>query len=198
MCVVDSSEWDSRYSSVEHPWDSAPAAALSARFAELTPGRAIDLGCGDGRHARWLADAGWTVRAVDFSSVAIELARSGGEDRSTTPSPTPGPGNHPNRWWPSASCIYRSTSWSPSLPVQRVGSHRADGCCISAMRSRTSLTVSGDHPIRRSCPPSTISPAPRADCRSANWDTWSALSAKVKPSISFSMHSPGAPQLTVI
>ena len=79
---MDSSEWDARYSSVEHPWGSAPAAALSARFAELTPGRAIDLGCGDGRHARWLADAGWTVHAVDFSSAAIEIARSGGVDRS--------------------------------------------------------------------------------------------------------------------
>ena len=79
---MNSSDWDARYSSVEHPWGSAPAAALSARFAELTPGRAVDLGCGDGRHARWLADAGWTVNAVDFSSVAIELARSGGEDRS--------------------------------------------------------------------------------------------------------------------
>ncbi|MFJ7621354.1 MULTISPECIES: class I SAM-dependent methyltransferase [Rhodococcus] len=79
---MNSSDWDARYSSVEHPWGSAPAAALSARFAELPPGRAVDLGCGNGRHARWLGDAGWTVNAVDFSSVAIELARSGGEDRS--------------------------------------------------------------------------------------------------------------------
>lgn len=79
---MNSSDWDARYSSVEHPWGSAPAAALSGRFADLTPGRAVDLGCGDGRHARWLADSGWSVHAVDFSSVAIELARSGGENRS--------------------------------------------------------------------------------------------------------------------
>ena len=44
------------------------------------------------------------------------------------------------------SCIYRSTSWLPSLPVQEVGSHRVDGCCISVMRSITSLTESGGPP----------------------------------------------------
>ena len=96
------------------------------------------------------------------------------------------------------SCIYRSTSWLPSLPVQEVGSHRVDGCCISVMRSITSLTESGARRIRRSCPPSTTSPAPRADCRSTSWNIWSALSARVGPSMFFSMHSRGAPQLTVI
>ncbi|MGH3892834.1 MAG: class I SAM-dependent methyltransferase [Rhodococcus qingshengii] len=103
---MNSSDWDARYSSVEHPWGSAPAAALSARFAELPPGRAVDLGCGNGRHARWLGDAGWTVNAVDFSSVAIELARSGGEDRSIDYTVADGLGRlgRPARWiwWPSA------------------------------------------------------------------------------------------------
>lgn len=99
---MDSSAWDARYSSVEHPWGSAPAAALSARFAELTPGRAVDLGCGDGRHARWLADSGWTVDAVDFSSVAIELATSGGADGSIRYS------------------VADARTWEPSGPVDLV------------------------------------------------------------------------------
>ncbi|BBE49316.1 class I SAM-dependent methyltransferase [Rhodococcus qingshengii] len=97
-----SSAWDARYSSVEHPWGSAPAAALSARFAELTPGRAVDLGCGDGRHARWLADSGWAVDAVDFSSVAIELAMSGGSDKSIRYS------------------VADARTWEPSGPVDLV------------------------------------------------------------------------------
>jgi len=42
----------------------------------LRPGRAIDLACGDGRNARYLAETGWEVDAVDFSPVAIEVASS--------------------------------------------------------------------------------------------------------------------------
>ncbi|UJL28246.1 class I SAM-dependent methyltransferase [Mycolicibacterium vanbaalenii] len=72
---MDSSVWDERYASVEHPWGSTPPCALMARYAALRPGRAIDLACGDGRNARYLAESGWDVEAVDFSPVAIEVAK---------------------------------------------------------------------------------------------------------------------------
>jgi SAM-dependent methyltransferase len=76
---MDATSWDQRYAGVEHPWGSAPARALMSRYAALRPGRAIDLACGDGRNARYLADSGWAVEAVDFSPVAIEVA-SGADD----------------------------------------------------------------------------------------------------------------------
>jgi SAM-dependent methyltransferase len=41
----------------------------------LAPGRALDLGCGNGRHAMWLAERGWRVTAVDFSTEALRQAR---------------------------------------------------------------------------------------------------------------------------
>ncbi len=41
----------------------------------LAPGRALDLGCGNGRHAMWLAERGWSVTAVDFSTEALRQAR---------------------------------------------------------------------------------------------------------------------------
>jgi SAM-dependent methyltransferase len=41
----------------------------------LAPGRALDLGCGNGRHAMWLAGRGWRVTAVDFSTEALRQAR---------------------------------------------------------------------------------------------------------------------------
>lgn len=66
--------WDAYYAGVEHPFCSATEAALTSRIDRLPPGRAIDLGCGLGRHARHLAELGWTVQAVDFSCVAIEIA----------------------------------------------------------------------------------------------------------------------------
>lgn len=42
---------------------------------DLPPGRAHELGCGEGRQAVWLATQGWRVSAVDFSPVAIDRAR---------------------------------------------------------------------------------------------------------------------------
>lgn len=71
---MDSTAWDARYASVEHPCGSTPARALMSRYASFRPGRAVDLACGDGRNARYLAESGWEVDAVDFSPVAIELA----------------------------------------------------------------------------------------------------------------------------
>ena len=164
-------------------------------------GRSI-WGAGTGRHARWLGDAGWTVNAVDFSSVAIELARSGGEDRSIDYTVAD------VRAWEPPGPVDLVAIGFPASTGRRVGCRHCrcrklartgcDGCCISVMRSITSLTESGARRIRRSCPPSTTSPAPRADCRSTSWNIWSALSARVGPSMFFSMHSRGAPQLTVI
>lgn len=79
---MDSTAWDERYASAEHPWGSAPPGALMSRYAALRPGRAVDLACGDGRNARYLAASGWEVEAVDFSPVAIELASSADDSES--------------------------------------------------------------------------------------------------------------------
>lgn len=69
-----------------HPdsWGTTPAATVvtevaAAHDAGLQPGRAVDLGSGDGRHARWLATLGWSVAAVDVSAETIAAAR----DRDT-------------------------------------------------------------------------------------------------------------------
>jgi len=65
-----------RYSAQEIDWDVRPAIALADEFTNVPPrGRALDLGCGQGRNAVWLAEKGWRVTAVDYSSVAIDRAR---------------------------------------------------------------------------------------------------------------------------
>ncbi len=64
--------WDRRYR--EHGWSSVPDEDLVDLVAGLSPGRAIDLGCGTGRNALWLARVGWTVTGVDASRVGLELA----------------------------------------------------------------------------------------------------------------------------
>lgn len=72
--MLIASAWDAYYAGVEHPFCTATSTALTSRIDRLAPGRAIDLGCGLGRHARHLAESGWSVQAVDFSRVAIEIA----------------------------------------------------------------------------------------------------------------------------
>lgn len=59
-----------------------PAGTVATRISDLRPGTAIDLACGDGRHARWMAGQGWSVTAVDYSSVAIDLARASDGDKA--------------------------------------------------------------------------------------------------------------------
>lgn len=53
-----------------------PNARLMAQVEGLTPGRALDAGCGHGAEALWLASQGWQVTAVDFSASALDHGRS--------------------------------------------------------------------------------------------------------------------------
>jgi SAM-dependent methyltransferase len=73
---VDRLAWDERYRSRDLVWGVAPNRFLAEEAAGLPPGRALDLACGEGRNALWLAERGWRVTGVDFSGVAVDRARS--------------------------------------------------------------------------------------------------------------------------
>ena len=68
-------EWDRRYAGRELVWTAKPNGFLVAEVSELPRGRALDLACGEGRNAVWLAARGWEVTAVDFSERGLEKAR---------------------------------------------------------------------------------------------------------------------------
>ena len=70
----DVAHWDRRYADRERLWPAEPNLAVGEIVRPLTPGRALDLGAGEGRHAIWLAQHGWQVTAVDFSAVGIARA----------------------------------------------------------------------------------------------------------------------------
>jgi SAM-dependent methyltransferase len=73
--------WDERYRSAEQLWSGQPNAQLVAQTAGLTPGDALDVGCGEGADAIWLASQGWTVTATDISAVALERAAAHAAER---------------------------------------------------------------------------------------------------------------------
>jgi SAM-dependent methyltransferase len=72
---MESQRWDERYAATDLVWSAEPNQFLPPAVEGTTPGTALDLACGEGRNAIWLARQGWTVTAVDFSAVAIDKAR---------------------------------------------------------------------------------------------------------------------------
>ena len=77
---MEREDWDRRYAARELIWTAEPNRFLAAEVAGLPTGRALDLGCGEGRNAVWLAEQGWEVTGVDFSEVALAKgARLAGE-----------------------------------------------------------------------------------------------------------------------
>src|SRR4051794_30296354 len=83
--AAQASEWDARYGERDGAmWSGRPNGRLVAEVAELTPGSALDVGCGEGADAIWLARGGWTVTAIDVSDVAIGRAREAAERAGAT------------------------------------------------------------------------------------------------------------------
>jgi SAM-dependent methyltransferase len=78
---MDSRDWDRRYAGSELIWSAEPNRFFAGEVADLAPGRALDLGCGEGRNAVWLAERGWEVTAVDFSQVGLDKAARLAEER---------------------------------------------------------------------------------------------------------------------
>ena len=67
-------DWDQRYLEMQQVWSGAPNGALVAEVAGFEPGRVLDVGCGEGADAVWLAARGWEVTALDVSQVALDRA----------------------------------------------------------------------------------------------------------------------------
>ena len=67
-------DWNARYAGSELLWTAEPNRRFASEVEALEPGRALDLACGEGRNAVWLAERGWRTTGVDFSDVALAKA----------------------------------------------------------------------------------------------------------------------------
>jgi SAM-dependent methyltransferase len=78
---MNAEEWDERYAASDLVWSAEPNQFVVSLTENLEPGSAVDLGAGEGRNALWLAETGWQVTAVDFSTAAVDRgrAREGGD-----------------------------------------------------------------------------------------------------------------------
>ena len=78
---MDREEWNERYGTDELVWRAEPNQFLVEEVERLTPGRALDLACGEGRNAEWLASQGWKVVGMDFSSAGLAKGRRMADER---------------------------------------------------------------------------------------------------------------------
>ncbi len=72
---MSAGDWDGRYAASPLLWGENPNRFVEERCSGLSPGHALDLACGEGRNAIWLARRGWQVTGIDFSAIAIDRAR---------------------------------------------------------------------------------------------------------------------------
>ncbi|HMR49145.1 MAG TPA: methyltransferase domain-containing protein [Arachnia sp.] len=72
--VAPADYWEKRYTDAERVWSGKVNRALASIAASLPPGRSLDLGCGEGADAIWLALQGWDALGIDISPTAIRRA----------------------------------------------------------------------------------------------------------------------------
>ena len=73
--------WEDRYRASDRIWSGRPNAVLTEVVGDLPPGTALDLGCGEGGDAVWLAGLGWHVTAVDVSPTALSRVVAAAAER---------------------------------------------------------------------------------------------------------------------
>lgn len=134
--------WDEMYRSRARVWSGRPNPQLVVEAAGLTPGTALDLGCGEGADALWLAERGWTVTAVDVSAVALERA-AGRAAESEAGHRVTWLQRDLETWAPDVQFDLVSAQFlhSTEMPWQR--SHRI---AADAVRPGGTLLVVGHHP----------------------------------------------------
>src|SRR4051794_1090328 len=88
--MFEPSSWEERYSGEEKVWSGQPNPQLVAEVSALTPGTALDVGCGEGGDVIWLAQRGWQVTGADFSANGLTRAARHAHDAGVADSVT---------WW---------------------------------------------------------------------------------------------------
>ncbi len=81
MTLYDEQWWEERYAHGHTQWSGRPNDVLVAETTGLPPGTALDVGCGTGGDAVWLAEQGWQVTGVDLSRTALQRAAAAAAER---------------------------------------------------------------------------------------------------------------------
>lgn len=144
----DEAFWDARYGEKKRIWSGRPNPQLVAEADGLPSGTALDVGCGEGADALWLAERGWEVTGVDISAVALGRATEHEQEQSENRGPTTPPVRWEHHdltvWEPPAGAFDLVTAQYMHLPTaQREPLFRN---LARAVAPGGTLLVVGHHP----------------------------------------------------
>jgi SAM-dependent methyltransferase len=116
----EQTDWDHRYGGEERMWSANPNGTLVREVTDMAPGRALDVGAGEGADAIWLAERGWQVTAADISANALARVSAEADRRRLVVDTLCGDANDPDAY-PSESFDLVSLQYGSFLrtPDQR-------------------------------------------------------------------------------
>jgi 2-polyprenyl-3-methyl-5-hydroxy-6-metoxy-1,4-benzoquinol methylase len=155
--MFEPSGWEERYSGEERIWSGNPNPQLVAEVTPLTPGTALDVGCGEGGDVIWLARRGWRVTGADFSAnglarAARNAAAAGVADRTD--------------WWQVDARVFAADGRSYDLVTSHF-LHPPDGGMVEVTRRLAEAVAPGGHLLVVGHAPSTAFAELTASLRTA-------------------------------
>jgi 2-polyprenyl-3-methyl-5-hydroxy-6-metoxy-1,4-benzoquinol methylase len=133
--MFEPSGWDRRYSSEEQIWSGGPNAQLVAEVSGLTPGTALDVGCGEGGDVIWLSRQGWRVTGADFSASGLARAARNADQA--------GVGDRID-WWQVDARTFTADGRSYDLVTTHF-LHPPDGGMVDVTRRLSEAVARGGH-----------------------------------------------------
>ena len=133
--VFEPTSWDERYSGDEKVWSGNPNPQLVAEVAELTPGTALDVGCGEGGDVIWLAHHGWRVTGADFSANGLARAARHAEEAGVADR---------TDWWQVDARTFAADGRSYDLVTTHF-LHLPDGGMVEATSRLSEAVAPGGH-----------------------------------------------------
>jgi 2-polyprenyl-3-methyl-5-hydroxy-6-metoxy-1,4-benzoquinol methylase len=133
--LFEPAAWEERYSGEEKIWSGRPNAQLVAEVSGLTPGTALDVGCGEGGDVIWLAQQGWTVTGADFSANGLARAAQHAQDAGVS---------ERTDWWQVDARTFSADGRSYDLVTTHF-LHPPDGSMVRVIGRLAEAVAPGGH-----------------------------------------------------
>lgn len=127
--------WEERYSGMQKVWSGNPNAQLVAEASRLSPGTALDVGCGEGGDVIWLAQQGWRVTGADFSANGLARAAGHAEEAGVADR---------TDWWQVDARTFTADGRSYDLVTTHF-LHPPDGGMVDVTRRLAEAVAPGGH-----------------------------------------------------
>jgi len=133
--MFESPSWEERYSGEEEVWSGNPNPQLVAEASGLTPGTALDVGCGEGGDVIWLARQGWRVTGADFSANGLARAARHAEEAGVADR---------TDWWQVDARTFAADGRTFDLVTTHF-LHPPDGAMVEVTRRLADAVAPGGH-----------------------------------------------------